>query len=146
MTFHAVSYLDLVRGGLTTINYRPGVEPDFRGPRILEPWDYYRLIELIWGLEGTGGNVDLAYHISERVGVERFLEPSDHVIHSSAKCTIFRLDGYKYWRDYGSDNQTSKGILYKPGDSALMEGVVKLTYSMKQIGKMRKTGRKSLKY
>ena len=146
MTFHAVSYLDLVRGGLTAINSPLRVGLDFRGPRILEPWSHYRLVDFEWIPEEAGGNIELTYNISEFVGVERSSESSDHVIHSSAKCTIFRLDGYKYWRDYGSDNQTSKGILYKPGDSALMGGVVKLTYFLKQTGKIRITVRKSLKY
>ena len=31
-----------------------------------------------------------------------------------ANCTMFRLEGHKYWKDSGSGNQTSEGMSYKP--------------------------------
>lgn len=40
---------------------------------------------------------------------------------------MFRLDGDKYWKDYGSDNQTFKGMLYEPHGRAPTVGATNLT-------------------
>ena len=115
MTFCTVSYLDLVRGGLAAI-YPPPPELrlDVSEPQTLTAETYIWLeADGIDPIE-TGGNVSFEYHIPEFVGGTEPGERSSHPIHSSARCTMLRLEDYKYWRDYGNDNQTSKGMLYKP--------------------------------
>jgi len=76
---------------------------------------------------GTGGNVDFTYYIQEFVGETRLSKNSDHVVHSSTSCTMLRLDGNMYWRDYGGRNQTFKGMLYKSDGRTVMGGMMKLT-------------------
>ena len=113
--------MDLVRGGLATDhdNFRPEIRLDVGGPQTLDPpLDY---------LGSPRSNEDprdhgyLITYIEEFVGSRGGpLGPSVHIVHSSTNCTMLRLDGYKYWRYYGSDNQTSKGMLYKPHGWTLM--------------------------
>jgi len=67
------------------------------------------------------------YNLPEIVGEHRTAGSLVHAVHSSTNCTMLRLDGYKYWRDYGSDNQISKGMIYQPLGWTLMVDVMKLT-------------------
>ena len=129
MTFYAVSYLDLVRGGLATLNYRDEIRLDVSGPQTLDPiynGASYQALG-VSEFQDISDNGDLTYSIPEFVGEESTSGDSVHAVHSSTNCTMLRLDGYKYWRDYGSDNQTSKGMLYKPHRWTLMVDVMKLT-------------------
>jgi len=127
LTFHAVSYLDLVRGGLVTYSFREEIRLDISGPQTLDP------ISDSWSTISPDDSEDyiagggFTYVIPEFIGQETTSGTLVHAVHSSTNCTMLRLDGYKYWRDYGSDNQTSKGMLYKPHGWILMVGVMKLT-------------------
>jgi len=122
-----VSYLDLVRGGLATLGLPPEVRLDTSETLTLTPGTYSGL-----GIGGshlveTGGNVDFTYYIPEFVGETRSSKDSDHAVHSSTSCTMLRLDGNMYWRDYGGKDQTFRGMLYKPHGRTLTEGMMKLT-------------------
>jgi len=134
--FHAVSYLDLVRGGLATVSldYRQEITLDVSGPQTLDPiykpaHPNPRSALNVNGipLEDTSDNGDFTYEIPEFVGEKSSPGPLVHAVHSSTNCTMLRLDSYKYWRKYGSDNQTSKGMLYKPHGGTLIVDVMKLT-------------------
>jgi len=126
LTFHVVSYLDLVRGGLGTYGqslpefaffgppegFPSGIKPNVSGPQTLNGTEHYGLNLSPSSITKTGRNVVFSYFILEYVGEEASSQSSDHSVHSSVSCTMLRLDDNKYWRDYGSDNQTSKGMLY----------------------------------
>jgi len=121
LTFYVVSYLDLARGGLATDNFRQKITLDISGPQTLDP--IYRM-PIIPPFEDTSGNGDFTYYIPEFAGEVR---SSVHAVHSSTNCIILRLDGNKYWKDYGGKDQTSKGMLCKPHGWALIVGVMKFT-------------------
>jgi len=74
--------------------------------------------------EGLGvDGLKLRYNIPNFLTGMKPQEASDHEVHSSASCTMLRLDGNKYWRDYGSDSQTFKGMSYKPYGRAPTEDI-----------------------
>ncbi|PUU75108.1 hypothetical protein B9Z19DRAFT_1067671 [Tuber borchii] len=78
----------------------------------------------------TGGMVNLKYYLldfSTEKNQEIYGTSSDHAVHSSANCTMLRLEGHKYWRDYNSDDQISYGMLYEPLRWILLEAITKLT-------------------
>lgn len=62
--------------------------------------------------EEAGSNVNFTYSIYDFVGGAPWLQEPDHAVHSSASCAMFHLDGHKYWKDYDSDDQISKSMLY----------------------------------
>jgi len=126
LILHVVSYLDLVRGGLATLG-RPDIRSDISVPQnlTLETLHSLRINSSFPVI--TGGNVSLTYHIRDFADKARRAKQSGHAVYSSASCGMFRLDGDKYWKDYGSDNQTSKGMLYQPHGRTPTECVVKFT-------------------
>jgi len=107
-----VSYLDLVRGGLTAFGFRPDIEFDISVPQNLTAKTLHSLGLSPSDPEEKSGNVSFTYYILDFEGEQRASAPSDHAVHSSATCTMFRLDGNKYWRDYDSDGQTPNGMLH----------------------------------
>lgn len=113
LTLHAVSYLELVRGGLATFANGPFFRFNTSGRQHIDDMilDALRVSDLI-SLQIQDG-INFGYSIQEFGGVSRDLTPSDHSVNSTATCTMFRLDGDKYWKDYDNNNQSSKGMLYK---------------------------------
>ena len=78
----------------------------------------------------TSGMVNLKYYLldfSNEDSQEIYGTSSDHAVHSSANCTMLRLEGHKYWRDYNSDDQISYRMLHEPPRWTLVEGIIKLT-------------------
>lgn len=110
---HAGSYLDLVRGGLTDFGSVPEIKFDISVPQGLTDGTLYSLRLNASMPQENSGNVSFTYKILDFEGAQRAPKPSDHAVHSFATCTMFRLDGHKYWKDYDSENQTPKGMLYK---------------------------------
>jgi len=110
---HAGSYLDLVRGGLTDFGSVPEIKFDITVPQDLTDGTLYSLRLSTSRPEENRGNVSFTYYIFDFEGAQRVQNRSDHAVHSSATCTMFRLDGHKYWKDYDSEDQTPKGMLYK---------------------------------
>ena len=113
LTLHAESYLDLVRSGLDTLSYRPDIRFNISEPQTLSPGAHLLLRVKQSGYEETDENVSFEYYLLEFTGEKGFPEESNHSVHTSASCTMLRVQGDKYWRDYTSENQTSKGMLYK---------------------------------
>ena len=113
LTLHVVSYLDLVRGGLSRYGYAPEIGFNISKPQILrEPPDRWLGVSYS-GYTETDGNVSFEYYLPDFAGENWSPVRSNHAVHTSARCTMLRLDGSRYWRDYTSENQTSKGMLYK---------------------------------
>jgi len=122
LTLHAVSYLDLVRGGLATLGHLPDIGFDISAPQNLTAETLHSLrinssLPVI-----TGGNAVLAYGIRDFLRKGRSPIPSSHVVHSSASCTMFRVDANKYWKDYEGGDQSSKGMSYESLCWAMMKG------------------------
>jgi len=113
LTLHVVSYLDLVRGGLSRSGYAPEIRFNISEPQILRKSLHLWLGVSYSGYTETDGNVSFEYHLPDFAGENWSREWSNHAVHTSARCTMLRLDGSRYWRDYTSGNQTSKGMLYK---------------------------------
>ncbi|KAG0125891.1 hypothetical protein HOY82DRAFT_492264 [Tuber indicum] len=57
-------------------------------------------------LRQHGAGVEFTYSIRDFNGTEPMR--SDHTVHSSASCTMFRLIGNEYWKDYAGSAQTAK--------------------------------------
>jgi len=106
--------------------YRKGIRLDVSGPQTLAPPDYWDSI-LRTSSEDYSDGGKFTINLPEIVGEHRTAGSLVHAVHSSTNCTMLRLDGYKYWRDYGSDNQISKGMIYQPLGWTLMVDVMKLT-------------------
>ncbi|PUU75109.1 hypothetical protein B9Z19DRAFT_1131900 [Tuber borchii] len=102
------SYLDLVRGGLTEFGHVPEIKFDISVPQDLTDGTLDGLRLDTSKPEENRGNVSFTYYILDFEGAQRDQKPSDHAVHSSATCTMFRLDGHKYWKDYDSEDQTPK--------------------------------------
>lgn len=114
MTLQVDSYLDLARGGLDELAQLPDIKFNISIPQNLTAETLGTLDLWLSALERTDSNVTFRYTISDFEGVGIFIPtPSGHAVHSSASCTMFRLDGPRYWRDYERDDQISRGMLRK---------------------------------
>ena len=117
LILHAESYLDLVRGGLATLGSLPDIGFDTSAPQNMNPEILHSFLISHWFDDEAGGMVNLKYYLldfSTEDNLEIYGTSSDRAVHSSANCTMLRLDGHKYWRDYSSDDQISYGMLYEP--------------------------------
>ena len=105
---HAGCYLKLAQRGLFELTELPDV---LLGPSVSGNLTKSAVYNL--GVRGstmriTDNNVEFSYDINYFNGTQPI--SWGHIVNSSASCTIFRLDGHKYWKDSGSDNQTSRGM------------------------------------
>ena len=101
LTLHAVSYLDLVRGGLATLGHLPDIRFDIGVPQNLTAETLHSLRIKTSSPVISGRNVGLMYRIRIFAGRVRAMGRSGHAVHSSASCAMFHLDGDKYRKDYG---------------------------------------------
>jgi len=113
LTLHAASYLDLVRGGLYKFGNRPYIRFNISEPQTLPAMTYSWLRVMSSTPKETDGNVSFEYYLPDFTGEDEFPEDWNHAVHTSTRCTMLRVQGDKHWRDYTSENQTSKGMLYK---------------------------------
>jgi len=113
LTVHAAPYLDLVRGGLGRFGFPPEIGFNISEPQILCTPPHLWLGVSYSDYTETEGNVSFEYYLPDFTGEKWSREQSNHAVHTSARCTMLRLDDSRYWRDYTSENQTSKGMLYK---------------------------------
>ena len=113
LTLHAESesYLDLVQSGLTAFSYGPDIRFNISEPTTLSSMTHLGLKILHSNNKETDGNVSFEYYLPDFTGERQLRERSNHGVHTSARCTMLRLDGDKYLREYTSENQTSKGML-----------------------------------
>ncbi|CUS12367.1 unnamed protein product [Tuber aestivum] len=100
------SYLDLAEGGLAVLTRRPEIEFNITGFLNLTEGTLYTLAVDGASLEQHGNGVEFIYDINDVNGTDQV--SSDHAVHSSASCTMFRVDGSEYWKDYNSSDQASK--------------------------------------
>ncbi|PUU81916.1 hypothetical protein B9Z19DRAFT_888929, partial [Tuber borchii] len=92
----------------TTLGGRRHTRDGIRVPQDLTAWLFTSLwVDYSYPTE-SGGNVVFVYHIPEFIEGKR--SPTlGHTVHSSANCTMFRLEGHKYWKDYETGDETSEG-------------------------------------
>ncbi|KAG0642459.1 hypothetical protein HOY80DRAFT_901073, partial [Tuber brumale] len=99
-------YLDLAEGGLATLTQRPNIEFNTTEFLNLTENTLDTLAIKDTELERNGAKVEFTYRIRDFNGTEP--TPSDHTVHSSASCDMFRLGNSEYWKDYDSSAQTVK--------------------------------------
>jgi len=112
---------------LTTLSSGPDIRFNISEPTTLSANTHLGLEVLHSNYKETDGNVSFEYYLPDFTGEEESRERSRHAVHTSASCAMLRLEGDKYWREYTSENQTSKGMLYKSHSLILIEGVKRFT-------------------
>ncbi|CUS10972.1 unnamed protein product [Tuber aestivum] len=100
------SYLDLTEGGLATLTRRPEIDFNLNEFLDLTENTLYTLAVNGTVLEQDGNTVEFTYSIKDFNGIEPV--SSDHTVHSSASCTMFRVEGSEYWKNYSGSDQASK--------------------------------------
>ena len=112
LTLRPGCYLKLAEGGLIGLTGQPDILLNTSVPQNLTESTIYSLGVRGSTMRTNGSRVEFSYDINYFNGTQPF--SWGHIVHSAAGCTMFRLDGHKYWKDSGSDNQTSEGMSYKP--------------------------------
>ena len=104
----------MAEGGLATLTKRPEIKFNISLPQTLNDDTYEDLAVQNSTHYKIGGGVGFEYNLRDYNGTH--LIPSNHTVYTRAECTMFRLDGSKYWRDYEGNNQ-SRSMLYKSHES-----------------------------